>query len=174
LKRISMKGLIGAVFFTLLTIAYYVWVIPNWMTKYPKEETTADAESTRLRGDIPPASAFFIHQPRGECSSTLKVKTSSGSSYVIKLIDVHSGQEVLSYYFPGGGSRDIEVPTGTYEIRYTSGKEWFGNEEMFGDSGYYAKAQGRFQFTRGAGYELTLYLVSHGNLRTKVIKQEDF
>ena len=52
--------------------------------------------------------------------------------------------------------------------------EWFGDDEMFGAKGSYAKADRLFSFSEGSGYELTLYRVPNGNLHTSRMKKEDF
>lgn len=200
----NRKCLIWAIIVSALTITYYVWMIHAWMhldkseitgnntvpniheedfsTPDYKGETrskvkTFDASTFRfdnLKGEPPPRDAFWIKKPKYRCDSVLKINTSQGASYVVKVLDPYDGEVILMCYLPAGDRREIDIPSGTFEIRYTSGTEWFGDEEMFGAKGTYAKADRLFTFKKGAGYELTLYRVSNGNLRTSNMKREDF
>ena len=130
--------------------------------------------SADLKGEPPPSHAFWIKEPIYRCDSILKINTSPGASYVVKVVDPHNGEVIMMCYLPAGISQEIDVPSGTFEIRYTSGTEWFGNYEMFGDKGSYARADKLFTFDEGSGYELTLYSVRNGNLHTSKMKKEDF
>ncbi len=126
------------------------------------------------RGVAPPDYAFWIIKPKCQCDSILKINTSRDASYVVKIVDPYDGEVIMMFYLPMGISQEVDLPSGTFEIRYTSGTEWFGDDEMFGDDGSYAKADRLFTFKEGSGYELTLYRVSNGNLRTFRIRKEDF
>ncbi len=125
-------------------------------------------------GEPPPKYAFWIMRPKYKCDSFLKINVSQEASYVVKVVDSYDGEVILMYYLPAGDSQEINIPLGTFEIRYTSGTEWFGENEMFGNKGSYAKADRLFTFGRGSGYVLTLYRVPHGNLHTSRMKKEDF
>ena len=127
-----------------------------------------------LNGEQPPNYSFWIKEPKYRCNSVLKVNTSRDASYVIKFVDPYDGEVILMCYLPSGVSQEIDLPSGTFEIRYTCGTEWFGNDKMFGDKGAYAKADHTFQFSEGSGYELTLYRVRNGNLHTSIMRKEDF
>ena len=183
-KSNPSKNLFCAIVATVLSVAYYIWLISawNWEGKKlsPSQEPSGGytqpsrSATARPRGAPLPQYAYFIQQPRYNCDSSLTVKTARGSAYVIKVVDSYSGEVILSCYLPGGISQEIDIPSGTFEIRYTCGTEWFGDRELFGPTGSYAKAQGTFRFTRDAGYELTLYKVANGNLRTTTLRKEDF
>lgn len=174
-----------AIIMTALTIVYYVWLITEWnFDGKPKASPTeiqraASSSPSRHIGSQPhgaplPQYAYYIHQPRYICDSFLTVKTSRDAAYVIKVVNPYNGETILTCYLPGGISQELALPSGNFEIRYTCGTEWFGNQEMFGPTASYAKAQRTFQFTKDAGYELTLYKVPHGNLQTTRMRKEDF
>jgi hypothetical protein len=159
-------------------------MIPAWVhldtpTKKANEglalDDLYDTDSKSARhGDVPPRYAFFLKSPIYKCNSILKVNTSIDASYVIKVVDPYDGEVIMIRYLPAGTSQEIDIPSGTFEIRYTSGTEWFGDDEMFGAKGSYAKADRLFSFSEGSGYELTLYRVPNGNLHTSRMKKEDF
>ncbi len=139
-----------------------------------EEKQSLSTTKAHLNGGQPPNYSFWIKEPQYRCDSVLKVNTSLDASYVIKIVDPNDGEVIMMCYLPSGISKEIDLPSGTFEIRYTCGTEWFGNDKMFGDKGTYAKADHTFQFSRGSGYELTLYRVRNGNLHTSKMRKEDF
>lgn len=139
-----------------------------------EENLRLTTTKTHLNGERPPNHSFWIKEPKCRCNSVLKVNTSRDASYVIKIVDPKDGEVIMMCYLPSGISQEIDLPSGTFEIRYTCGTEWFGNDKMFGDKGTYAKADHTFQFSRGSGYELTLHRVRNGNLHTTKMRKEDF
>lgn len=179
------KYLLWAIVVTLLTVVYYAWMIPAWihLDDPPKTRSVKRAETEtkyifgddeEVAGKVLPNCAFYISRPKYRCDSVLKINTSRDAGYVIKVVDSYDGEVMLVCYLPPGVSQEIDLPSGTFEIRYTSGTKWYGNYEMFGREANYSKAQGLFKFSEGEGYELTLYRVPHGNLHTSRIRKEDF
>ncbi|MEC9488119.1 MAG: hypothetical protein UMV23_01390 [Halanaerobium sp.] len=108
----------------------------------------------------------------------LEIRTEEGNYYLLKLVNVEGDKTVLDVFIHGGKTVNIEVPLGTYEIRYASGEKWYGYEYLFGDNTMYTKAEGLFEFmvenNQVYGYILTLYSVTNGNLATNPIAPEDF
>ena len=74
----------------------------------------------------------------------------------------------MAFMILAGEEVDISVPLGEYEIFYTTGTTWYGNEDYFGkESGFY-KCDGTFDFDADDqsvnGWTLTLYAVLSGVL----------
>ncbi len=178
----TTKDLGSTILYTALTVGYYIWMIPAWIHLDESKVENRNTVSNKTEedfiipdyGEPPPSHAFWIKEPIYRCDSILKINTSKDASYVVKIVDPSNGEVIMTFYLPAGISEEIDVPSGTFEIRYTSGTEWFGNNEMFGDKGTYAKADQTFRFSDGSGYELTLYRVRNGNLHTSKIRKEDF
>ena len=184
----KIKYLVLAIAFSILTISYYVWMITAWINLDKSKVNRANNQQSVSRayrtvdgftekeigGEEPPDYAFWMKEPQYRCNSVLKINTSKGASYVVKVVDPYDDEVILMCYLPAGISKEINVPSGTFEIRYTSGTRWFGSKEMFGPRSSYAKADRTFHFSEGAGYELTLYRVRNGNLHTSSIRKEDF
>ena len=194
----SKKYLRLAICTTILTMVYYSWMIWSWVHldkvkinkgryRDSKSETefgtsnerclenlpTLDDLNRKL-GEEPPTYSFWIKEPKYQCDSVLKINTSSGASYVVKIVDSYNDEVIMMFYLPSGVSEEIDIPSGRFQIRYTSGTRWFGEDEMFGPTAAYAKADRDFTFSKGSGYELTLYRVKNGNLRTSFMRKEDF
>lgn len=108
----------------------------------------------------------------------LSINTSSGSNYLVKLVDTYTGEDVMDIFIHGGSNIEVEVPLGNYHIKYASGETWYGYQYYFGPETGYSKAESIFRFKdtgyQVTGYTLTLYRVTNGNLRTKGINKSQF
>ncbi len=134
-----------------------------------------DGEDYRDTRALPmPTQAYYIVEPRYRCNSTLKVNTSSDANYVIKVVSASNDELIMMCFVPAGISQEIGIPSGVFELRYTSGTTWYGEKDLFGPNASYAKADRVFDFREWEGYEITLYRVANGNLRTSNIREEDF
>jgi len=107
-----------------------------------------------------------------------EIRTSGRQHYLVKLVDVITKTPVLTVFVEGGRTVTLDVPLGTYEVRYTCGNSWYGYKYLFGDSGSYSKADQTFTFSRSldqvGGYTITLYPVANGNLNTRRIAPTEF
>jgi hypothetical protein len=108
----------------------------------------------------------------------LQIQSSVGDHYLVKLEDAASGKAVLAVFVRGGQTEEIEVPLGTYTVKYASGEKWFGSTHLFGPDTQYSKADQTFTFSSNGyqytGYTLTLYKVRDGNLRTSKLQPTEF
>lgn len=107
----------------------------------------------------------------------LGIETHPGSNYYVKLVDM-AGRTVMAMYVEGGRPFETEVPLGIYEMRYASGKTWYGTKHLFGPETAYAKADSRFEFTFDGnqynGYTVELFLQNNGNLSTSTMSAGSF
>lgn len=113
-----------------------------------------------------------------EAIAPFEIKSSTGSHYLVKLADAYSDSDVLTVFVHGGSTVQIDVPLGTYIVKYAAGTKWYGYKHLFGPETSYSKADKTFRFERNGyqvtGYTITLYTVLHGNLQTLAIRPEDF
>ncbi len=113
-----------------------------------------------------------------EAVAPLEIKTQQGPYTLVKLVDHFSKTQVLSVFLHPASKVKLDIPLGSYELRYALGNEWYGYEHLFGADTAYFKAEQIFNFKADGnqinGYSVTLYPVSHGNLRTASIRAEDF
>lgn len=107
-----------------------------------------------------------------------EIKAAQGSHYLLKLVDAYTYSPVMTVFVRSGDTVEVEVPLGTYEVRYASGNIWYGYEYLFGPETSYNKADKNFSFevigSQIRGFTITLYKVAHGNLQTLPIKPTDF
>lgn len=161
-----------------------IWVISIW------EESSSSSGVPQRSYSPPPQPAFNEPPLQLPLSGTirrytenpgvapLQIKTSAGSRYLVKLEDVATGNNILDVFVRGGSTVEIEVPLGTYRLKYAAGQTWYGYEHYFGPKTGYSKADSNFEFSndgyRVSGYTVTLYQVRDGNLSTSQLQPEQF
>ena len=108
----------------------------------------------------------------------LQIKTRAGKNYYIKVVDTSNNQPALTAYVVGGRHFEVDMPLGTYELRYAAGDSWFGLTHYFGPQTTFSKTNELFHFTSNgyqySGYTIELILQTNGNLRTVNINGTDF
>ncbi len=143
----------------------------------PKPTVTRNIESEELwksRREQQPYNGAIRRYHYASADAPLGISTSSGENYYVKLVRPSSGETVVDVFIVGGNTVEIDVPSGTYELRYASGRTWYGYHYLFGPNTAYSKANRLFSFTYGRGYDVTLYKVANGNLSTQRMSEEDF
>lgn len=153
----------------------------NGIPKYPSNQnlTSPNPGITFNEPAIPaPAHGHILRHIENEALAPLEINTTFGEYYFIKMVEVTSGREELELFIHGGQSIEINMPLGTYTMKYATGKIWYGHEHLFGPETAYSQASSTFNFIedyRGySGYTVTLYKVTNGNLQTKKINASDF
>ncbi|MGI6665130.1 MAG: zinc-ribbon domain-containing protein [Christensenellaceae bacterium] len=112
------------------------------------------------------------------CSLTIKPPASDTNPTYLKIYAT-DGTLVSCVFIAGGSNATIKLPAGTYRIKSAYGKTWFGEEEMFGDTGTYQVLlfdNGKDTATLASNYTYTLTLrsVQNGNVGTKNENRDNF
>jgi len=127
---------------------------------------------------VPINAGIFRRYSYREAVAPFRVVTSEGANYFIKLVDKHSQQPEITMFVYGGLPIEIEVPIGTYELRYAYGKTWCGENYLFGEDTSYGMADADFSFQinngKISGYTVELIPRVHGNLKTRSISGASF
>jgi hypothetical protein len=126
---------------------------------------------------IPPSGTIRT-STTAERIAPFEIKAAQGSHYLLKLVDAYTYSPVMTVFVRSGTTVEVEVPLGTYEVRYASGETWYGYEYLFGPETSYSKADKTFTFevvgNQVSGFTITLYKVPHGNLHTSAIRATQF
>lgn len=108
----------------------------------------------------------------------LSIVTSTGLNYFVKIVDATTNQNIIEGYIIGGMTLDINVPLGSYRLKYASGNTWCGRNELFGSKTQYSEAQSTFNFSLEngviSGYTIELIAQQNGNLNTRRISSTNF
>ncbi len=164
-------------------------LLGNWDEKSSNQQTTSHT-STHQKPALSPIKTFnepvattpahggILRYHAVEAVAPLEIKTSSGGYYFIKLVNATTGQDAVELFIHGGRTIEIDMPLGSYIMKYASGQTWYGREHFFGPNTSYSKASSSFHFTKDysgySGYTVTLYKVTNGNLQTKSISASQF
>ena len=125
-----------------------------------------------------PQSGEAINYSNRTPHAPFEIQSAAGTNYLVKLSDLYSGEPVMTIFVRGGSPVNVDVPEGTYWVKYAAGEKWYGYDYLFGPRTGYSKASETFTFgndgRRYTGYTITLYKVRDGNLHTQDINPEDF
>lgn len=108
-----------------------------------------------------------------------QIITSAGSDYFVKLENAYTGEDAVAVYVNGGRRTSVEVPLGSYRMKYATGKIWYGENHLFGpeDTSFYSSndiMNFRVQGNYINGYTVELIRQVGGNLETRPISANDF
>lgn len=125
-----------------------------------------------------PAHGTYRNDTGREAVAPFKITTSNGSNYYLKLVDANTGVTAVQIFVRGGYPLEVDVPLGSYRLKYAVGAIWYGTPDYFGPDTVFSEASSRFDFTLSGNYysgnQVTLYKVQGGNLRTNKISKESF
>jgi hypothetical protein len=104
----------------------------------------------------------------------LAIVTSEGTfHHFIKIVDLNNDEVIKTIFIRAGKSIETKMPLGSYEIKYASGEQWYGEKYLFGPNTIYTKADESFDFRETnngySGYTVELILQRDGNLTTSSI-----
>ncbi|MFA5804946.1 MAG: hypothetical protein WC879_09895 [Melioribacteraceae bacterium] len=114
-----------------------------------------------------------------EAVAPLQIITkSSNEHYYVKLVNSVNDEFIMSIFIRANYKVMVDVPLGSYYIKYATGNKWYGEEKLFGDSTDYYKADYIFDFklvdNHYTGYTIELFLQDRGNLKTEEISRAEF
>ncbi|MEN6328645.1 MAG: hypothetical protein ABFD18_20860, partial [Syntrophomonas sp.] len=117
--------------------------------------------------DLPP-NAETCYYKNTQAIAPFSIHTEPDVNYFVKLVDIDTGNTALTVFVRGGQTVDIKVPLGTYEFRYATGKNWYGEDHLFGSGTTYMRAEKRLSFYRNGqqimGHTVKLIKQIDGNL----------
>lgn len=99
--------------------------------------------------------------------------------YFIKLVDPNTNMTITTVFVHAGHTAAIDVPVGRWQLKYATGIQWRGENELFGinQTSYY-QADELFNFFVGLdqvhGYTIELYEQEDGNLTQTEISPEQW
>jgi curved DNA-binding protein CbpA len=112
-------------------------------------------------------------------TAPLKITTrASDGNYVMKIVDWSTGEFVASYFINRGSTLEIELPLGSYKLKFASGDKWYGMEHLFGPTTAYSYVPDKMVFYLSGdyarGHRIELIPQVGGNLETPRMKAEDW
>lgn len=145
--------------------------IPAFNTNYSEPDQNMPAL------DLPPNGEVCYFQ-QAEAIAPFSIHTAPEVNYYVKLVDIETGKTAVTIFVWGGQSIETKVPLGTYELRYATGRDWYGEEKLFGAGTSCVQADKRMIFYRNGpqimGHTVSLIKRIDGNLHTHNINPSQF
>lgn len=172
----------------LIGVAIFGWLIWNGNQDASPSSATSPASRTvtPLRQDVPVLPPAQTPSPgvqqvfsTAERIAPFRIVTPAGAeNYYVKLVDARTGAPVMTVFVNGGRSLDVDVPLGTYRVRYASGQTWYGEPTLFGPDTSLNESATQFTFgvqgDQVSGYTIELIKQVGGNLQTRTISPGQF
>ena len=152
----------------------------NVQNTYSSEEMLNSSHPpSKLSALSLPENGEVIRYHTSKAIAPFEIKTQLGKRhYFVKLVEYGQKKTILTVFIRDGQSVKIDVPLGTYEVKYAVGQTWYGPENLFGPDTKYSKADEKFEFKKIGnqvkGYTIELYLQVDGNLETESISHSEF
>lgn len=115
----------------------------------------------------------------GGVTAPLKITTkASDGNYVMKIVDATTGEFVATYFIERGNTLSIEVPLGSYKLKFAAGSAWYGMKHLFGPNTSYSYIPDKLTFyvsgDYSRGHAIELIPQVGGNLDTRKMRPEDW
>lgn len=125
--------------------------------QYKITDATAAARDklmNRLNSNRPSNGKMFaVKTEQGYCKMVI---TAKGSDVCIKLTSKESSEKYVTFYIREGETFSMYLKDGAYTMHYAYGNYWYGEEDLFGDSGHYKKVNHDFELnTYYSGWTIT-------------------
>jgi hypothetical protein len=126
---------------------------------------------------LPYSGTISAGYTNGVAPFTIRTRN-DGVHFYVKMTDASSSQVVGVYFIRSDESVNLQVPLGNYELKYATGKKWYGGNYLFGPDTSYSKADTQFNFYNDgnqiSGYTVELFQQVNGNLHTTGIPPSQF
>ena len=92
----------------------------------------------------------------------------------VKVYDAENGEFAASVFVRPGAKGKVYLPRGTYEIKFATGEDWFGPDDMFGDAGDYQICDEYTDVADSNYYYTWEFLVDDGEVDSNLTTPDDF
>jgi hypothetical protein len=146
-------------------------------TEEPPDQNTKQ-ESFSVPPEPLPGNGTWWKYTSEELIAPLQISVSEGHHYYVKVTESFTDEKVLTVFIRSGQTIEVEVPTGSYDLKYAIGDTWYGRQHLFGPETEYLEANDTFNFEivgqRVRGHRIELIVQEGGNLSTAPIPESEF
>jgi hypothetical protein len=135
-------------------------------------DTTREPEEPPL--PLPRSGVISTNFSSATAVSPFEIISKGSDSFYIKVYYYGTERLAATAFLRGGESIEFDVPLGSYELRWATGKDWYGPTKHFGPKANRYKANDVFRFTETYGWTVELFLTTGGTLERIPIDEEDF
>ena len=111
-------------------------------------------------------------------TAPFKITTPSDGNYVMKVEDWNTKECVAQYLIRRSSTLSIELPLGSYKLKFAVGDKWYGMKFLFGPTTSYSYVPDKMDFyisgDYARGHSIELIPQVNGNLETPPMKATDW
>lgn len=162
-----------------ITDASYLPNLPQKeLSKIPSKTSTLPSLPLPPNGTLYDKNGTLYHNAPDDHIAPLRVSTTAGSNYFIKIQNHDTGKPIAYMFIRSGQSARIKVPLGSFTIKYAAGNNWHGVKNLFGPDTSIFMCEKKFDFYQDNnevhGYTVELIKQPGGNLHTREISVNEF
>jgi curved DNA-binding protein CbpA len=107
-----------------------------------------------------------------------KLTTPSDGNYIMKVEDWDTKATMGLYFIPKSSVLTIELPLGSYKLKFAQGDKWYGIKYLFGPGTAYSYVPDKMEFYISGdyvkGHQIELVPQINGNLKTPPMQANDW
>jgi DnaJ domain len=111
-------------------------------------------------------------------SAPFQITNNLVNNVLLKLVKVGDTAEAISIFVRAGEMVKVEIPFGTYIVKYASGNKWYGDIIRFGPDTQYGEFSELFEFKQdgdqAVGNQIRLTKMRDGNLKEDFLAPDSF
>jgi hypothetical protein len=111
-------------------------------------------------------------------TAPFKISTPSDGNYVMKVEDWNTKECIAIYLIRRSSTLSIELPLGSYKLKFAAGDKWYGISNLFGPSTSYSYVPDKMDFyisgNYARGHSIELIPQVNGNLVTPSMRATDW
>ncbi len=150
--------------------------IPPWEKTKPVEPVFSEPEQPLPEQGAMSFSFDFANY--NGTTAPFKITTPSDGNYVMKIEDWNTKEFVATYFIRRSSSLSIELPLGSYKLKFAQGDKWFGTNFLFGPTTAYSYVPDKMTFyidgDYARGHSIELIPQVNGNLTTPPMRAADW
>ena len=150
---------------------------PTWANTKPVEPVFAEPEQPLPeQGAMSFGADYFLDS--SDTKAPFKITTPSDGNYVMKIEDWNTKKLVATYFIRRSSTLAIELPLGSYKLKFAQGEKWYGDKYLFGPRTTYSYVPDRMNFYIDGdyvrGHRIELIPQVNGNLETPPMRAQDW
>ena len=147
----------------------------------PMEQPGSPVETGKTKETLPELplpengyGKFFFK--KSKTSSKLKFVPQAGTqdNMIVKLEDWETGKVVCWFFVKEGKTFETPIPEGNYRFKIATGKNWYGEEHLFGREASYSSISNNVKIPTRTIYTLNLTPSVGGTLKDEEIEAANF
>lgn len=158
----SIKGLAGVV----LAVA----VVAGVLVFIPKDTSKPRASCATPQ----PPTGRYARYDRSPLVAPLTIRTGAGADYFIKFEELSTRRTVMTLFARGGETIEQNMPEGLFKLKYATGIQWCGEQQLFGAGTAVSETDKVHAFDNEHAYTIELIPQRNGNLPVRSIGVQDF